>query len=159
MLPGKVRIFQKDSQGTQAFLGEDWGAYTPLLKPMDLYVGQAKEVKVERFAFASRDLNRRGCVRDVEEVWKFQMENFKKDPVALRLMLHPAGTGQWEVTKVVLKEEQGELDQKREVEEPAEGVVAWERKDISNLEFTVKLPPTEKVKKNLYVTILRKNQF
>jgi hypothetical protein len=116
-------------------------------------------VKVERFAFASRELNRRGCVRDVEEVWKFQMENFKKDPVALRMMLHPTGTGQWEVAKIVLKEERGELDKKQEVEEPAEGVVAWERKDTRNLEFTVTLPHTEKVKKNLYVTILKKNQF
>ena len=27
--PGKVRIFQDDGRGTPAFLGEDWGAFTP----------------------------------------------------------------------------------------------------------------------------------
>lgn len=156
---GKARLYQKDSQGTQAFLGEDWGAYTPLMKPMDLYLGNAKEVKIERFAFASKEVNRRGVVVDVEEVWKFQLENFKKDAVPLKLTLHPQGTGQWEVTRMELKEEQGELDQKKEVAENVEGFAAWERKDTRTLEITAKLPPTEKVKKNLYITILKRNQF
>ncbi len=52
---GKVRLFIKEpkSEGdtvrSQAFLGEDWAQYTPLFAPLDLYVGVAQDVKVERF--------------------------------------------------------------------------------------------------------------
>ena len=53
---GKVRLFIKepasdaaDEVRSQAFLGEDWGSYTPLFAPVDLYVGVAQDVKVERF--------------------------------------------------------------------------------------------------------------
>ena len=52
---GKVRLFIKepktdgDAVRSQAFLGEDWAQYTPLFAPLDLYVGMAQDVKVERF--------------------------------------------------------------------------------------------------------------
>ena len=52
---GKVRLFIKepasdaDEVRSQAFLGEDWAKYTPLFAPLDLYVGVAQDVKVERF--------------------------------------------------------------------------------------------------------------
>ena len=52
---GKVRLFIKepasggDEVRSQAFLGEDWAQYTPLFAPLDLYVGVAQDVKVERF--------------------------------------------------------------------------------------------------------------
>jgi len=53
---GKVRLFIKepkadaaDTVRSQAFLGEDWAQYTPLFAPLDLYVGVAQDVKVERF--------------------------------------------------------------------------------------------------------------
>ena len=54
---GKMRLFIKEPKGdgdaeddrSQAFLGEDWAQYTPLFAPLDLYVGVAQDVKVERF--------------------------------------------------------------------------------------------------------------
>ena len=53
---GKVRLFIKEPKAdaadevrSQAFLGEDWAKYTPLFAPLDLYVGVAQDVKVERF--------------------------------------------------------------------------------------------------------------
>ena len=52
---GKVRLFIKepksdgDTVRSQAFLGEDWAQYTPLFAQLDLYVGVAQDVKVERF--------------------------------------------------------------------------------------------------------------
>ena len=36
---GKVRIFQEDGHGGTAFIGEDWGKFTPLDDEMRLYVG------------------------------------------------------------------------------------------------------------------------
>ena len=40
---GKVRIFQDDGRGTQAFLGEDWGGFTPRDDEMKLFLGQSKD--------------------------------------------------------------------------------------------------------------------
>ncbi len=45
---GKVRIFQDDGRGTTAFMGEDWGNYTPLDDEMRLYIGTAQDVVVVR---------------------------------------------------------------------------------------------------------------
>ena len=45
---GKVRIFQEDGHGGTAFLGEDWGKFTPLDDEMRLYVGVAQDVVVKR---------------------------------------------------------------------------------------------------------------
>ena len=57
---GKVRLFIKEPKAdgadevrSQAFLGEDWAKYTPLFSPLDLYVGVAQDVKVERFTDAA----------------------------------------------------------------------------------------------------------
>ena len=44
----QVRIFQDDGKGTTAFLGEDWGKYTPLEDEMKLYLGLAQDVAVVR---------------------------------------------------------------------------------------------------------------
>lgn len=41
--PGKVRIFQNDGHGTLAFLGEDWGGFTPRDDEMKLFLGQARD--------------------------------------------------------------------------------------------------------------------
>ena len=45
---GKVRIFQEDGHGGTAFLGEDWGRFTPLDDEMRLYVGTAQDTVVKR---------------------------------------------------------------------------------------------------------------
>jgi len=43
---GKVRIFQKDGHGGEAFTGEDWGKFTPIDDEMKLYLGLARDVKL-----------------------------------------------------------------------------------------------------------------
>ena len=67
---GKVRLFIKepksdgDTVRSQAFLGEDWAQYTPLFAPLDLYVGMAQDVKVERFTMDPEGGVRNGLRRD-----------------------------------------------------------------------------------------------
>ena len=52
---GKMRLFIKEPKTgdeevrSQAFLGEDWAQYTPLFADLDLYVGVAQDVKIQRF--------------------------------------------------------------------------------------------------------------
>jgi len=83
---GKVRIFQKDSRGTTAFLGEDWGAFTPIDDEMKLYLGVAQDVVVKRTIDKRERLRRSGDLADYELVIKYEIENFKDQPVALNVV-------------------------------------------------------------------------
>ena len=82
---GKVRIFQKDSRGTAAFLGEDWGQFTPIDDEMALYLGLAQDIVVKR-TLARRDRTKvGGNLSHYDVVIQYEIENFKDQPVALRI--------------------------------------------------------------------------
>ncbi len=83
---GKVRIFQKDSGGTTAFLGEDWGAFTPIDDEMKLYLGVAQDVVVKRTIDKRERVRRSGDLADYEVVIKYEIENFKDQPVSLNVV-------------------------------------------------------------------------
>jgi len=74
---GKARIFQIDAQGGEAFLGEDWGEFTPIDDEMKLYLGLARDVKVERTV----ERNKRHTVHanryHQEVIVKYTVQNFK----------------------------------------------------------------------------------
>jgi len=74
---GKARIFQKDGRGGEAFLGEDWGKFTPIDDEMKLYLGLARDVKVERTV----ERNKRQTVHanrfHQEVIVKYAVQNFK----------------------------------------------------------------------------------
>ena len=81
--PGKVRIFQKDRRGTSAFLGEDFGGFTPVGDEMRLYVGVAQDVVVRR-TIDHRRIERKGAnLYDAHVIVKYEIENFKNDGVPL----------------------------------------------------------------------------
>lgn len=80
---GKVRIFQEDRQGSTAFLGEDWGQFTPLDDEMRLFVGVAQDIVVVR-TIEKNELHRvAGNLTDIEVVIKYEIENFKDKAVTL----------------------------------------------------------------------------
>ena len=82
---GKVRIFQKDSAGTTAFIGEDWGNFTPIDDKMKLYLGTAQDVVVKR-TIERRDRTKvGGNLSHYDVVVKYEIENFKDTPVVLDL--------------------------------------------------------------------------
>ena len=80
---GKVRIFQEDGRGTTAFLGEDWGKYTPLDDEMKLYIGTAQDVVVVRTIEMNKQHRIAGNLYDIEVIVKYEIENFKDKPVTL----------------------------------------------------------------------------
>ena len=81
--PGKVRIFQQDRRGTSAFLGEDFGRFTPVGDEMRLYVGVAQDVVVRR-TIDERRVERKGAnLHDVHVVIKYEIENFKDAQIPL----------------------------------------------------------------------------
>jgi hypothetical protein len=80
---GKVRIFQEDGHGGTAFIGEDWGKFTPLDDEMRLYVGVAQDVVVKRTIDKNEQHRIAGNLYDREVVVKFEIENFKDKAVTL----------------------------------------------------------------------------
>ncbi len=80
---GKVRIFQEDGHGSTAFLGEDWGKFTPLDDEMRLYVGTAQDIVVQRTIEKNEQHRVAGNLYNVEIIVKYEIENFKDEAVTL----------------------------------------------------------------------------
>ena len=95
---GKMRIFQKDPQGTTAFLGEDWGQFTPIDDKMRLFLGIAQDVSVKRRVTDRKTQKVVGNVYDRSLTLTYEVENFKEQPVTLRVV---------EQTHLIVNELQG----------------------------------------------------
>jgi len=84
---GKVRIFIEgagpDRQASTAFLGEDWGKFTPKDDEMRLYLGVAQDIVVKRTIDRNETKRITGNLFDYDIVVKYEIENFKKQPVTL----------------------------------------------------------------------------
>jgi len=85
--PGKVRIFiegaGKEGDKATAFLGEDWGKFTPLDDEMKLYLGVAQDIVVKRTIEKNERHRVAGNLYNQEIVLKYEIENFKDKPVTL----------------------------------------------------------------------------
>ncbi len=81
--PGKVRIFQEDAHGGEAFIGEDWGQFTPIDDEMKLYLGLARDVVVKRRIARNERKVVANDVYDQDVVIEYEIENFKTDAVTL----------------------------------------------------------------------------
>lgn len=80
---GKVRIFQEDGRGSTAFIGEDWGKFTPLDDEMPIYLGVAQDIVVKRTIEKNETHRVAGNLFNREVIVKFEIENFKDKPVTL----------------------------------------------------------------------------
>ncbi len=83
--PGKVRIFQQDGRGGEAFLGEDWGQFTPIDDRMELYLGLARDVQVERTIDFRDRHNVKGNARNHEVVLKYVVSNYRTEATTLNI--------------------------------------------------------------------------
>ncbi|MEE9405463.1 MAG: hypothetical protein V3V20_11265 [Algisphaera sp.] len=85
---GKVRIFQKDAPGedaTTAFLGEDFARHTPIGQHADLFLGVAQDIVIKRTIEARKDHRIAGNLMDRRVTMKYEIENFKDQPVTLNV--------------------------------------------------------------------------
>jgi len=80
---GKVRIFQADNSGGSAFIGEDWGQFTPLDDELKLYLGLAQDIVVKRTIEKSEQQVVAGNLYRHKVVIKYEIENFKNAPLTL----------------------------------------------------------------------------
>ena len=155
---GKVRIFiDGGPEGSTAFLGEDWGKFTPMDDEMKLYLGVAQDVVVKRTIDKNENKRIGGNVFNQEVVLKYEIENFKDQAVTLDIV---------ENLRHIRNEVRG--DTGRDVE--------WELGKLTTLEapdmekstydqviFHVKLPPRAKDgkadKKELKLHVVLKNEW
>jgi hypothetical protein len=107
LLPGKVRIFIKTKEQAEkagekpgegvAFTGEDWATLTPADRELKLYIGQSRDVKVTQRKTKDDKTNIRRnngnsiVLHDTDEIYKIEIENFKKTPVDLVVVEHIPG--------------------------------------------------------------------
>jgi hypothetical protein len=82
---GKVRIFQDDGHGDTAFIGEDWGKFTPLDEEMRLYIGAAQDIVVKRTIDKREQFRVAGNLYNREAIVKFEIENFKDKSIVLEV--------------------------------------------------------------------------
>jgi len=155
---GKVRIFQEDGRGSTAFLGEDWGHFTPRDDELRIYLGVAQDVVVKRTIDKNEVQRVGGNLHHRELVVKFEIENFKDKPVTLDVV---------ESLAHLRTEVQG--DPGRDVEwelgegTTFEGGADKERGTYDQLVFHVDLPPRAadgKAKKVIHkLHVLLKNEW
>jgi len=84
---GKIRIFIEGSgpeaRASTAFLGEDWGQFTPIDDEMKLFLGVAQDIVVKRTIDKNEMKRIAGNLYNHEVVLKYEIENFKDQPVTL----------------------------------------------------------------------------
>ncbi|MBW1844806.1 MAG: hypothetical protein JRJ05_10730 [Deltaproteobacteria bacterium] len=138
---GKMRLFQLDSQGTTAFIGEDNVPLTPINRDVRLYLGDTREIKVSRKQLETRSTNikknkdDRIVMIDQEEDYEIKVESFKKEPIELKIVEH--FDGEW-----VFK---------------PKGSIQNKRFDAETLHLFVPLSPGQKT--TLKFTIVKRHLF
>ena len=137
---GKVRVFQKDGQGSTIFLGENQLTDLPVGAKSLLILGDSRDMQVTLRRMRTQKTNirknKKGIVQayDEEVEDRLLVENFKSVPAAL--VLKDTIRGEWE---------------------PVDIGHPYTLKDHETLEFTVSLAPGEK--KTIPLSYRRLNLF
>jgi hypothetical protein len=113
---GKVRVYKRDDDGKEQFIGEDEIDHTPKDEEVKLYLGNAFDIVGER---AQKDFKSYASGHVVEETIEIKVRNHKNEAVEVLVYEHPWRWNQWEITK---------------------SNADWEKVDQSTLKFTVKIP-------------------
>ncbi len=93
---GKVRVYKRDADGKEQFVGEDEIDHTPKDEELKLYLGNAFDIVGER---AQTDFKSFASGRIVEETIQIKIRNHKKEPVEVQVYEHPWRWSQWEIIK------------------------------------------------------------
>lgn len=112
---GKVRVYKRDDDGKEQFIGEDEIDHTPKDEEVRLYLGNAFDIVGER---VQKDFKTFANGRIVEETIEIKVRNHKAETVEVLLYEHPWRWSQWEITK---------------------SNVDWARVDQSTVKFPIKI--------------------
>jgi len=112
---GKVRVYKRDDEGKEQFVGEDEIDHTAKDEEVKLYLGNAFDIVGER---AQKDFKSFAAGRVVEETIEIKVRNHKSESVEVSVYEHPWRWSQWEIVKASAE---------------------WEKVDQSTLKFPVKI--------------------
>jgi hypothetical protein len=93
---GKVRVYKKDGDGKEQFVGEDLLDHTPKDEEVRLYLGNAFDVVGQR---AQTDFKNLAFNRGVEETIQIKVRNHKKDAAEVMIYEHPWRWSEWSIVK------------------------------------------------------------
>jgi hypothetical protein len=91
---GKVRVYKRDDEGKEQFIGEDQIDHTPKDEEVRLYLGNAFDIVGSR---AQKDFKSYAGGRIVEETIEITLRNHKKESVEVLVYEHPWRWSQWEI--------------------------------------------------------------
>jgi len=116
---GKVRVYKRDTDGKEQFVGEDQIDHTPKDEEVRLYLGNAFDIVGER---SQKDFKSFAGGRTVEETIEVKMRNHKSEQAEVLVYEHPWRWTQWEIVAAN---------------------TAWTKVDQTTLKFPVKLGKDE----------------
>ena len=116
---GKVRVYKRDDDGKEQFIGEDEIDHTPKDEEIKLYLGNAFDIVGER---AQTDFKSDVSGHRVDETIQIKVRNHKNEAVEVQVYEHPWRWNQWEITK---------------------SNAEWVKVDQSTLKFPVKIAKDE----------------
>ncbi len=113
---GKVRVYKKDDDGKEQFVGEDLIDHTAKDEEVRLYLGNAFDLVGERI---QKDFRSLGSGQVVEETIQVKVRNHKTEEAEVLVYEHPWRWSQWEIIASDAK---------------------WEKIDQSTLKFPMRVP-------------------
>jgi hypothetical protein len=116
---GKVRVYKRDDDGKEQFIGEDQIDHTPKDEELRLYLGNAFDIVGER---AQTDFKSFADGRVVEEKIQIKVRNHKAEPVEVMVYEHPWRWSEWDIIK---------------------SSTEWVKVDQSTIKFPVKIAKDE----------------
>jgi hypothetical protein len=93
---GKVRVYKRDDEGKEQFIGEDLIDHTPKDEELRLYLGDAFDLVGER---AQKDFHTVVSGHIYDETFEIKIRNHKSEEVEVFVYEHPWRWNQWEITK------------------------------------------------------------
>jgi hypothetical protein len=93
---GKVRVYQRDADGKDQFVGEDEIDHTAKDEELKLYLGNAFDIVGER---VQKDFKSYANGHVIEETIEIKVRNHKNEAVQVMVYEHPWRWSQWEITK------------------------------------------------------------
>ena len=91
---GIVRVYKRDDDGREQFIGEDQIDHTPKDEEVRLYLGNAFDLVGER---AQKEFKSYANGRVVEETIEVKVRNHKKESAEVLVYEHPWRWSQWEI--------------------------------------------------------------
>jgi hypothetical protein len=114
---GKIRVYKKDDDGKEQFVGEDLLDHTPKDEEVRLYLGNAFDVVGQR---AQTEFKNLAFNRGVEETIQIKVRNHKKETAEVMIYEHPWRWNEWSIPK---------------------SDATYEKVDQSTIRFPVKIAP------------------